>query len=279
MRLGAHISVAGGVSLAFGRAEEVTAECMQIFTRNQRQWSPKPLASDEVNRFREERERTGIGPNMSHASYLVNLATSKPDLEEKSVAAMVDEVARADALGLEFVVFHPGSTPDGLDIGFDRVASRLDRIIETAGDQSETTILLENTAGQGNTLGLSFSHLGEMIARSRYPERLGVCIDTCHAFAAGYDYTTKAGYDAVVAELLDAVSLDKVMAFHINDSLKELASRRDRHAGIGEGEIGLPPLAFWLNDPRFDGLPATLETPEAEARYKAELNLLRGLKG
>jgi len=250
---------------------------MQIFTRNQRQWQPKPMAEEEIEAFRKRHAETGLGPNMSHCSYLVNLATHKPDLEEKSVAAMVDEVRRADALGLEFIVFHPGSTPDGLAIGVERVASRLNRIIEEAGDESKTTILLENTAGQGNTLGLHFSHLRDMIGAARYPHRLGVCIDTCHAFAAGYDYTTRAGYDTVIDELLEAVTLDKVMAFHINDSKKELASRRDRHEGIGEGFIGLKPLSFWLNDSRFTNHPATLETPEAEERYKKELKILRGL--
>ncbi len=277
MRLGAHISVAGGVSKAFARAQEVTADCMQIFTRNQRQWVPKPLDPDEISAFLQLREETGIGPNMSHASYLVNLATHQEDLEAKSLTAMVDEVRRADALGIEFVVFHPGSSPDGLAIGVERVARRLDRIIETVGDESRTTILLENTAGQGNTLGLEFSHLRDMLAAASYPDRLGVCIDTCHAFAAGYDYTTQEGYHAVVDQLLAAVTLAKVRAFHINDSRKELASRRDRHAGIGEGHIGLQPLAWWLRDPRFKNLPATLETPEAEARYKEELAILRGL--
>jgi deoxyribonuclease IV len=277
MRLGAHISTAGGVSKAFDRALEVTAECMQIFTRNQRQWQPRPLPEEEIEAFRKQHAKTALGPNMSHCSYLVNLATDKPDLEEKSVAAMVDEVRRADALGLEFIVFHPGSTPDGVDVGVERVAKRLDRIIEEAGDGSTTTILLENTAGQGNTLGLHFAHLRDMIAAARYPDRLGVCIDTCHAFAAGYDYTTKAGYDSVTSELIEAVTLEKVMAFHINDSKKELASRRDRHEGIGIGLIGLEPLSFWLNDSRFTHHPATLETPEAETRYKAELKMLRSL--
>ncbi len=277
MRLGAHISVAGGVSLAFDRAIEVTAECMQIFTRNQRQWVPKPLAEDEIAAFRRRRVETGIGPNMSHASYLVNLATPKPDLEEKSVDAMVDEVRRADALGIEFLVFHPGSSPDGIETGIERVARRLDRIVETAGSDSRVTILLENTAGQGNTLGLEFAQLRDILAAAKYPDRLGVCIDTCHAFAAGHDYTTEAGYQTVVDDLAATVTLDKLMAFHINDSLKEFDSRRDRHAGIGEGLIGLEPLAFWLNDPRFKDHPASLETPEAEARYKEELAILRGL--
>lgn len=278
MRLGAHISTAGGVSKAFDRALEVTAECMQIFTRNQRQWVARPLPTEEISSFRLRLKETGLGPNMSHCSYLVNLATHDPELEEKSVTAMVDEVRRADALGLEYIVFHPGSTPDGLTVGVERVARRLDRIVESAGDDSATTILLENTAGQGNTLGLHFAHLRDIIAQAKYPHRLGVCVDTCHAFAAGYDYTSPERYDSVVTELLEAVTLEKVRAFHINDSKKELASRRDRHEGIGEGHIGLEPLGFWLNDERFSDHPGTLETPEAEARYKEELMLLRGLR-
>jgi deoxyribonuclease IV len=277
MRLGAHISTAGGVSKAFDRALEVTAECLQIFTRNQRQWQPRAIPEEEVQAFRRRRSETGLGPIMAHASYLVNLATPDPVLEEKSVAAMLDEVRRADLLGLEFLVFHPGSNKEGVDIGINLVAKRLDRIIEEAGDASQVTILLENTAGQGNTLGLKFAHLRDMMAASSYPHRLGVCIDTCHAFAAGYDYSTTEKYGEVVAELSATVTVEKVLAFHINDSKKEYASRRDRHAGIGEGFIGLEPLSYWLNDPRWKNHMATLETPEAESAYKKELAILRRL--
>jgi len=252
---------------------------MQIFTRNQRQWSPRPIPDEEVAQFRAERERTGIGPNMSHASYLVNLATMKPEQEEKSVAAMVDEVRRAQSLGVEYLVFHPGSARDSDPAtGMKLVAARLDRVIEEAGGDESVTILLENTAGQGATLGADFRQLGEMIGMCNYPHRLGVCIDTCHAFAAGYDYSTPEAYERMMDGLIAAVTVDKIRAFHINDSLRPFDSRKDRHAGIGEGEIGVEPLVHFLKDPRFVDHPATLETPEAEAAYKRELRLLRSLQ-
>jgi len=278
MRLGAHVSTAGGVSSAFGRAVDVTAECIQVFTRNQNRWVSKAISDGEAAEFRRRRVETGIGPNMAHASYLVNLATSDPELAGKSIGAMVDEVARADQLGIEYLVFHPGShLGDGVGPGIERVAGRLDEIIERAGYSSKVMILIENTAGQGSNLGFEFGQLRDIIAACSHPGRLGVCIDTCHTFAAGYDIATPEGYVKTIDDLTGAVTLEKVLAFHLNDTKHPLGSRKDRHEGISKGLLGLTPFSFFLNDPRFASRPATLETPEAEAAYKKELKLLRNL--
>jgi len=278
MRLGAHISTAGGISSAFPRAIEVTAECMQVFTRNQNRWASKPIPAGEAAEFRRLRQETGIGPNMAHASYLVNLATGDPELERKSIEAMLDEVHRADQLGIEYLVFHPGAHMGaGVEAGIRLIAGRLDRIVEQAGDSRSVTILLENTAGQGTVIGNEFEHLRDILAATRHPDRLGVCIDSCHAFAAGHDVSTPEGYDRVIAALESTVTLDKVFAFHLNDSLRDFNSRKDRHAGIQEGKMGLEPFRYLVNDLRFRDRPATLETPEAEAAYARELAVLRGL--
>lgn len=258
---------------------EVGAECMQIFTRNQNRWFSKPILEVEAAEFRRRRRETGIGPNMAHASYLVNLATVDPVLEEKSVAAFLDEIKRADQIGLEYLVFHPGSHKgEGEERGIQLVAKRLDRIIEDAGDDSAVTILLENTAGQGTNLGFRFSHLRDIIGLSSYPERLGICFDTCHGFAAGYAIGTEEEYAETMGELDRVVGLERLLAFHFNDSKKEFDSRRDRHEQLDEGFIGLQPFSFFVNDQRFADCPASLETPEGEARYRQELELLRGLR-
>jgi len=253
---------------------------MQLFTRNQTRWNSRPISDEEAARFRTLRSETGIGPNMSHGSYLVNLATTDAALEAKSVSAFLDEIHRADLLGLEFMVFHPGSHKGlGIEAGLKLVTERLDRIIEEAGEESRVTILLENTAGQGTNLGFEFSHLRDIMALSSYPERLGVCIDTCHTFGAGYEIRTREGYEKTMAQLAASVTLEKVMAFHLNDSIRGFGTRKDRHAGIGEGVMGLEPFRFFVNDPLFRDAPATLETPGAEEAYRSELKILRGLSG
>jgi deoxyribonuclease-4 len=253
---------------------------MQIFTRNQTRWDSKPISEQEAALFRKLRAETGIGPNMAHASYLVNLATEDPLLEARSVAAMVDEVRRAEQLSVEFLVFHPGAHMGaGVDRGVANIARRLDAIIEEAGSAGRVRILLENTAGQGSAIGHDLSHLRDILAACRFPDRLGVCIDTCHAFAAGYDFTTDDGYESFVSALDDAVGLRRVLAFHLNDSKKALASRVDRHEQIDEGLLTAAPIVRFVRDPRFADRPGTLETPLAEERYAQELKLLRKLAG
>jgi deoxyribonuclease-4 len=251
---------------------------MQLFTRNQTRWVAKPLSETEIAAFRDLRAETGIGPNMAHASYLMNLATSDPDAAQQSVEAFLDEVRRADQLGIEFLTFHPGSHKGaGLEAGIRLVAERLDRVLEAAEGNRGVMILLENTAGMGATLGAEFSQLRDIIAASRNPGRLGICVDTCHAYGAGYDLVSADGYEAMIEEMASCVTLAKVRAFHLNDSAQALGSRKDRHAGIGQGIMGLAPFERLLRDERFRDRFGCLETPEAEKGYKRELALLRSL--
>ena len=260
---GAHESVAGGLHLAFERIERVGGKSLQIFTRNQRQWFPKPLADEEIQAFTEAWQGAGGLPVFSHGSYLVNLAAKKPEVLEKSMDALVLELERCAALGIGDVVLHPGSHGgDGVEVGLARFVEALDTVFER--NDSPVRILLETTAGQGTGLGASFDELGFIIKNSRFAERLGVCVDTCHIFAAGYDIRTETGYEETIKQLDDAVGLDRVRLFHLNDSKKGCGSRVDRHEHIGQGEIGLEGFRLLVNDPRWDGLPMALETPKGD---------------
>lgn len=276
--LGAHESVGGGLHLAFERIERAGGEALQIFTRNQRQWNPANLKDEEIELFRDAHDKSGRMPVTSHASYLVNLATGKEELLEKSINNLVLELQRCAQLGLPSVVLHPGSHGgDGVEVGLDRVVSGLDRTIEKAG--VEVRILVETTAGQGTGLGSRFEELGYILQNSKYPDLLGVCVDTCHVFAAGYELRTEDGYLSTIADLERAVGLDKVLFFHLNDSKKELGCRVDRHEHIGKGAIGLEGFRNILNDSRFTGRPMTLETPKGDdlEEDRENLRVLRSL--
>jgi len=276
--LGAHESVGGGLYLAFERIERAGGEALQIFTRNQRQWNPANLKDEEIELFREAHDKSGRMPVTSHASYLVNLATGKEELLEKSIINLALELQRCAQLGLPSVVLHPGSHGgDGVEVGLDRVVSGLDRTIEKAG--VEVRILVETTAGQGTGLGSRFEELGYILENSNYPDLLGVCVDTCHVFAAGYELRTEDGYTATIADLERAVGLDKVLFFHLNDSKKELGCRVDRHEHIGKGAIGLEGFRNILNDSRFADRPMTLETPKGDdlEEDRENLRVLRSL--
>ena len=276
--LGAHESVAGGLHLAFDRIKKVGGDSLQIFTRNQRQWRPAPLKPEEVDAFIEAHEKNGKMIVASHGSYLVNLATAKDDLLEKSVDAFVFELQRCDQLAIPYVVLHPGSHGGaGVEIGLERFVKGLDRAIETGG--VGVKVLLETTAGQGTGLGSSFEELAFVLQSSKYPELLGVCVDTCHIFAAGYELRTEEGYSATIIALEKAVGIDNVLFFHLNDSKKDLGSRVDRHEHIGKGAIGLSGFQNLLNDSRFKELPMTLETPKSENLVEdcENLRVLRSL--
>ncbi len=276
--LGAHESVAGGLHLAFARIEKVGGESLQIFTRNQRQWHPAPLATEEIELFRKAHEKNGAMPVASHASYLVNLATAKEDLREKSINSLVLELDRCARLGVPYVVLHPGSHGgDGIEPGLERFTRGLDRVLEKSGGKVQ--VLVETTAGQGTGLGSSFAELGYILDNSQFPELLGICVDTCHVFAAGYELRTPDGYRATIAALVKSITLHKVRFFHLNDSKKELGSRVDRHEHIGKGAIGLDGFRNLLNDSRFWGLPMTLETPKGDslAEDRENLRILRSL--
>ena len=276
--LGAHESVAGGLHLAFDRIKKVGGDSLQIFTRNQRQWRPAPLKPEEVDAFKEAHEKNGKMIVASHGSYLVNLATSKNDLLEKSVDAFVLELQRCDHLAIPYVVLHPGSHGGaGVEIGLERFVKGLDRAIETGG--VGVKVLLETIAGQGTGLGSSFEELAFVLQNSRFSELLGVCVDTCHIFAAGYELRTEEGYSATITALEKTVGIANVLFFHLNDSKKDLGSRVDRHEHIGKGAIGLNGFQNLLNDNRFKGLPMTLETPKSEnlAEDRENLRILRSL--
>ena len=279
--LGAHQSIAGGLHLAFDRILQVGGESLQIFTANQRQWRANPISADDVRLFQEKRQAAGNMPVASHASYLINLATTEPDKAEKSITAFAEELRRCRQLGIELVVIHPGSHGGaGVEAGLHAVARNLELTLERSGAlDANLTILLETTAGQGTALGSQFEELGWLLHHSRYSERLGVCVDTCHIFAAGYDLTTAAGYAQTMAQLEQHIGCGRVRFFHLNDSKKGCGSRVDRHEHIGFGQIGLEGFRCLLNDPRFHHHPMTLETDKGPdlAEDLANIGRLRAL--
>ncbi len=270
--LGAHESVAGGLHLAFDRIEEVGGAALQIFTRNQRQWNPAPLTEEERELFAAAWEKRAGMPVASHASYLVNLASAKPDLVTKSIAAFADELQRCELLRIPLVVMHPGSHGgDGVEAGLTRFIKNLDLALERADNQ--VMVLLETTAGQGTGLGSRFEELAAIIEGAKYPEKLGVCVDTCHIFAAGYDIRSPKAYQATMEAFDSRVGIERIKFFHLNDSKKGLESRVDRHEHIGQGEIGLEGFRNLLNDPRFADHPMALETPKGKDLQEDRDNL------
>jgi deoxyribonuclease-4 len=272
MLLGAHEGIAGGVSTAFGRAEADGCECVQIFTRNARGWSAKPLEEEEIAKFRAEAKRTGLAV-AAHASYLVNAAAADAEIRRKSWDGLAEELARCEALGIPQLIFHPGSNPDeaeGIRIAGEGMARALDR---TPG---KVKLLVETTAGQGSSLGWKFEQLGALRDAVPAPlrKRVAFCLDTCHVFQAGYELGSAEGYAATMAAFDRAVGLAHLQAFHLNDAKKPFGSRVDRHEHIGEGELGREPFRHLVNDPRFAKHPAFLETEE---RYPENLAVLRSL--
>lgn len=278
--LGAHLSIAGGLERALERGRDLDCDAVQLFLKNQRQWAARPLGDAEVRAFRAARRAAGLRAVFAHASYLINLAAPAEPARRQAVDAFTDELERAEALGLEFVVIHPGSAR-GADrrAGLDRVVAALDEVTRrTAG--ARVKIALENTAGAGQVLGRSFAELGAILGRAERPERLGVCVDTCHLWAAGYDLRTAAGWEQAVAECAAEVGLERVLAFHVNDASAARGSGLDRHQHIGEGFLGLATFRRLVNDPRFAGVPKVLETPKepepiADRRNLARLRRLR----
>jgi deoxyribonuclease-4 len=279
MKLGAHMSISGGLHKAFGLGERAGCDTIQIFSKNQQQWRAKPLIDQEIASFKAEQLRSGLGPLIVHDSYLINLASPKDELWEKSIAAFAEELERCAALGIPYLVTHPGAhTGAGEQAGLQREADAINRLFEQ-GVGGDTMVLLETTAGQGSCLGYRFEHLARLIELIARDERLGVCVDTCHLLAAGYDIRTPEVYDATFEEFDRVVGIDRIKAIHLNDSQKDLGSRVDRHTHIGEGCIGLEGFRALLNDQRFAELPMILETPKGEdlAEDIANLATLRGL--
>ncbi len=280
LRLGAHVSVAGGVDRAPANAAAIGAEAFQIFTRNQQRWTAPPLDEEKAARFRDEVRRAGYGPLLAHDSYLVNLATNDRDKLARSRHTMVDELSRAATLGVPSLVAHPGShLGAGVAVGIERLMANMDSCLEEAGQRAASVrVLLETTAGQGTNMGSSFEELRDMISASRFPDRLAVCCDSCHLFAAGYDLSTEEGYEHLVETVDRTVGVDRIAAWHLNDSKRELGSRRDRHAALGEGEIGLPPFRRIVCDSRWNGLAGCLETPGGPEGWVDEIITLRTMR-
>jgi deoxyribonuclease IV len=269
LRIGAHMSVAGGVSKAVDRAVLHGCEALQIFSKNASQWRGKPLDPAEVRLFRTRIDATGIRPVVAHASYLINLATTFPVLREQSLAAFVDELDRADALGLLGVVIHPGTCTAGSEEDALRLIADGIRIAFKARPRRKTMVLLEHTAGQGRTLGHRFEHLAAIIDHLNGSKRVGICLDTCHLVAAGYDIVSERGYRETFAAFDRIVGLDRLKVFHGNDSKKPCGSRVDRHEHIGGGCLGEEPFRRLLHDQRFAGLPILIETEKARGSEKA----------
>lgn len=272
MLLGAHEGVSGGVSTAFARAEADGAECLQIFTRNARGWAAKPFDPAEVERFKAESKRSQK-PVAAHSNYLVNLCAEDPLIRQKSWASLADELSRCEQLGVRWLIFHPGSHKNEAE-GIKVVAEGMAHVLEQVPGQAR--LLIETTAGQGTSLGWRFEQVAAIrdAIPAPYRRRVGVCVDTCHVHAAGYDITTPEGYEATFAEFDRTVGLAHVEAFHLNDCKKPLGCRVDRHEHIGEGTLGLTPFRLLVNDPRFAEVPAFLET---ELRFKENLEVLRSL--
>lgn len=275
--------MAGGIRNSVKRAVDLGCESYQIFTKNQRQWKAPPLDPVEISEFRKELDKTGIGPLISHDSYLINLAAPKPEVFKRSVDAFSDEIGRAEIVGAEFLVIHPGShLGEGIDTGIKRIAEGIDlawsRYLDSSGSGKTTRILLETTAGQGTSIGFEFNHLMHIIDLTSIPDRIGVCLDTCHVFAAGYDISTPEGYENTMDDLISIVGQERICAFHLNDSKKGLGSRVDRHENIGDGMIGTTAFKLLVNDTRFTDTPMILEIPGDDEMYRKNIDLLGSLK-
>ncbi len=269
MRIGAHMSVAGGVSRAVERAVVHGCEALQIFCKNASQWRGKPLDPADIRLFRRRVNETGLSPAVSHASYLINLATTFPALREQSIAAFVDELDRAEALGLRGVVIHPGTCTAGRDEDALRLIGEAIRAAFAARPRQKAMVLLEHTAGQGRTLGYRFEHLRAILEEVNGSPRVGVCLDTCHLIASGYDITDERGYAETFEAFDRIVGVERLVVFHGNDSKKPCGSRVDRHEHIGDGCLGLEPFRRILNDPRFGGLAMVIETEKSTRSEKA----------
>ncbi|MEX2173415.1 MAG: deoxyribonuclease IV [Pirellulaceae bacterium] len=281
--LGAHMSIAGGYYKAVEEAHRCGCDVVQIFTKNNNQWRAKPIADDEATRFAAALRELKIAHPLSHASYLINLASPVAELWEKSVAALAVELERAARLGIPYVVVHPGSyTTSNETDGLAAVARGLSAVYALLPHDS-SQVLLEITAGQGTNLGWKFAHLAEILAQTQQPERVGICFDTCHAFAAGYDLREPSVYRAMWGEFDELLGLARLKAIHLNDSKRELGSRIDRHEHIGCGQIGLGGFRLLLTDERLLHIPMYLETPKEDPQEEpwdvVNLRTLRELAG
>jgi deoxyribonuclease-4 len=268
--IGAHLSTKGGLHTVFERAAEVNATAVALFAKNSNQWKGKELTDDDCKLFAQKRF---VKPVFTHTSYLINLATTNDEFHRKSIAAMIDELDRAERLGIRAVVLHPGAHMGaGAEAGIEKIARSLDQIHAKIPNHKVIT-LLETSAGQGSCVGCSFEELGKIIKLVDDRKRIGICFDTCHVFASGYDLRTRDTYERSIEELDRHVGVKNVGLFHLNDSKKALGSRVDRHEHIGDGQLGLDAFGFLLNDERFRGIPKLLETPKKVEHESDRRNL------
>lgn len=270
MLFGAHVTVSGGLYKAFEWADKFECESIQIFTKSQLQWKAKPIEPEDIEKWFEAWEAADWPPCFVHDSYLINLCSPDEELRKKSIDGLVDEVERAALLGIPWVNTHPGSHKGaGEQLGLDNCVACVKEVLQRT-EGCGTGILLETTAGQGNDLGAKFEHLAYVLERVGQAERMGVCVDTCHIFAAGYDLRTPETYEKTWNEFDRIIGLDKLRAFHLNDSKFPCGAKRDRHAAIGKGEIGEAGFKLLAKDQRFDGIPAATELPDEDTPSSIE---------
>ncbi len=277
--LGAHMSIAGGVHTAFDRGEKIGCKTMQVFSKNSSQWYGKSLTEEDIRQYREKAKKSLITPVIAHDCYLINLCAKNALILKKSRDAFLDELQRCQALGIPYLNFHPGSHMGlGEKEGIQKIAESINLIHEKTKEFSVKSVL-ETTAGQGTALGYTFEHLQAIIELVEEKKRIGVCIDTCHVFAAGYDIGTEEGYEKTFHEFDEVIGLDRLVTFHVNDSKKELGARIDRHEHIGKGTIGIKGFSLLMNDQRFQEIPKILETPKSEDMHEdmENLKVLEGL--
>ncbi|MBZ0160148.1 deoxyribonuclease IV [Candidatus Methylomirabilis sp.] len=280
--LGAHMSIAGGIDLAPLRGQQIGCRTIQLFIKSSNQWRARSLPTEEIDRFRANLRAAAIAPAVAHSAYLINLASTDPALHQRSMAACLEEIERAEALSIPYLVIHPGAHMGaGEEAGLRQVANSFrELLMRTKGCRVQ--VVLETTAGQGTTLGHRFEQIALLLDQIGLPERTGVCLDTCHLFAAGYDIRTPEGYDAVVHVFDRIVGMPSLKVIHVNDCKKELGSRVDRHEHIGKGTIGLDAFRCLVTDPRLRGIPMIIETPKDNNFVTADrqnLETLRGLMG
>lgn len=273
---GAHMSIAGHLSNAITRGESIACTAIQIFTKSNRQWHAKPLTQEEIDAFKNACKQSSIESIIVHASYLLNIGSVDHLLEKKSLDALEIELTRCAELDIPYLVIHPGShTNTSEEACLERISKNIDIVLDKV---PHGTILLETMAGQGSQVGYTFEHIAYIIKQSKNKRRIGVCFDTCHAFAAGYDFTTEKAYHSMWEDFERIIGIHKLKAIHINDSQKECGSRVDRHADIGKGKIGLKAFELIFNDPQLFDVPKILETPRTElADYRKNMDTLEGL--
>eukprot|EP01080_Neovahlkampfia_damariscottae_P010707 gene10707-3329_t len=271
--IGAHTSIAGGFCKSIDRAIDIKANTMQIFTKSNRQWKSKPLDKLEVIRFKKKLKESGLSDIVVHASYLINIGSMNEETEKKSMDGLKDELQRCEDLGIKYLVLHPGAhLGNGIDDCLKKISKNLDKVFEAV--KGTSIICIENMAGQGTTVGFKFEHLKQIYDLVENKSRIGICLDTCHMFAAGYDISTEDGYKNSMKDFEDIIGFDLLKVIHVNDSKKECNCRVDRHESLGDGKIKIEMFKWMMNDDRLKGIPMILETPYEE-KYSEEIEMLK----